>query len=146
MASTCASCGETGKWKHCGRCKRVLYCSPACQTADWKEHKKVCSFNVGPTPKEETSLDALAMLRRTPSLPLTASSATVTKAFNVPELGLAVLSLLSAKDLLAAQGVCRVWYRTIALEVALQQSLFFAPGPGELVLSAYEGTNIIIIE
>ncbi|KAF7945072.1 hypothetical protein EAE96_009852 [Botrytis aclada] len=28
--------------KQCGRCRGVRYCGPACQKADWKEHKKVC--------------------------------------------------------------------------------------------------------
>ncbi|KAK0653261.1 putative protein MSS51-like protein [Lasiodiplodia hormozganensis] len=27
---------------HCSKCKTTLYCSRACQRADWKGHKKVC--------------------------------------------------------------------------------------------------------
>ncbi|KAB2579695.1 Mynd domain-containing protein [Lasiodiplodia theobromae] len=27
---------------HCSKCKTTLYCSRACQRADWKAHKKVC--------------------------------------------------------------------------------------------------------
>jgi len=32
--------------KRCKRCQRVWYCSPACQRADWKIHKKVCAAPV----------------------------------------------------------------------------------------------------
>lgn len=70
----------------------------------------------------------------------------VEKAFNTAEIRMAVLLLLPAKSLLAAQGVCRSWYRTIALEATLQQRLFFAPGPGELILHAYEGMHEILAE
>jgi hypothetical protein len=35
---------EENKAKHrCSVCKRVRYCSRACQKKDWKTHKKVCS-------------------------------------------------------------------------------------------------------
>ena len=27
----------------CGRCKVILYCSRACQTADWAAHKSMCT-------------------------------------------------------------------------------------------------------
>ncbi|KAI0788423.1 hypothetical protein C8Q75DRAFT_854374 [Abortiporus biennis] len=27
---------------HCGKCKSIFYCSPKCQKADWKRHKKYC--------------------------------------------------------------------------------------------------------
>ncbi|KAK3810543.1 MAG: hypothetical protein J3R72DRAFT_78747 [Linnemannia gamsii] len=29
--------------KRCGRCRRALYCSTSCQTADWTTHKVDCS-------------------------------------------------------------------------------------------------------
>ena len=42
----CAHCGkkeEAGeKFKKCGRCENVCYCSRECQEAHWKEHKKAC--------------------------------------------------------------------------------------------------------
>lgn len=39
----CRSCGETGEgFKHCGRCKKVAYCSITCQKKAWKTHKWVC--------------------------------------------------------------------------------------------------------
>lgn len=63
----------------------------------------------------------------------------VMKTFNVPELRLAVFSMLSARDLLRVQRVCRSWYHTIAKERKLQQRLFFAPGPSELVFPARKG-------
>eukprot|EP00873_Tetraselmis_striata_P041701 jgi/Tetstr1/461965/TSEL_007038.t1 len=34
--------GGGGGFKKCQRCLRVVYCSRACQRADWSEHKKVC--------------------------------------------------------------------------------------------------------
>uniref|UniRef100_A0A7S4JL00 MYND-type domain-containing protein n=1 Tax=Paramoeba aestuarina TaxID=180227 RepID=A0A7S4JL00_9EUKA len=34
--------GGADKYKLCGRCKQVYYCSVECQKADWKEHKVGC--------------------------------------------------------------------------------------------------------
>jgi len=28
--------------KHCSKCTTIYYCTPACQKADWKRHKKYC--------------------------------------------------------------------------------------------------------
>ncbi|GAA5926826.1 hypothetical protein JCM10213_002460 [Rhodosporidiobolus nylandii] len=33
--------------KSCSSCRRVKYCSPACQTADWKDHKSFCRALAG---------------------------------------------------------------------------------------------------
>jgi hypothetical protein len=60
------------------------------------------------------------------------------KTFNTSELRLSIFGLLSAKDLLVVQCVCRCWYRTVALEKMLQQRLFLAPGPGKLVMSVHD--------
>ena len=42
----CLNCGrkeESGeKFKKCGKCEDVCYCSRECQKARWKEHKKTC--------------------------------------------------------------------------------------------------------
>ena len=42
----CLNCGrkeESGeKFKKCGKCEDVCYCSRECQVAHWKEHKKIC--------------------------------------------------------------------------------------------------------
>ncbi|KDQ29743.1 hypothetical protein PLEOSDRAFT_1040377 [Pleurotus ostreatus PC15] len=40
----CAACGGPGKPKllRCARCKKVSYCSAACQKAAWKRHKVNC--------------------------------------------------------------------------------------------------------
>ncbi|KAI0733572.1 hypothetical protein C8Q72DRAFT_772009 [Fomitopsis betulina] len=40
----CKACGGPGKPKLlvCGKCKKVKYCSPACNRSDWKTHKLVC--------------------------------------------------------------------------------------------------------
>ena len=41
---TCAKCRGPGKPKLllCAACKNICYCSPSCQKADWKNHKKSC--------------------------------------------------------------------------------------------------------
>jgi hypothetical protein len=40
----CAGCGARDvKLRKCSGCKQVIYCNRECQTAHWKEHKKVCS-------------------------------------------------------------------------------------------------------
>ncbi|GFH47222.1 hypothetical protein CTEN210_03697 [Chaetoceros tenuissimus] len=42
----CQGCGKIeskrGEWKKCSRCRETVYCSRACQTSDWKIHKKIC--------------------------------------------------------------------------------------------------------
>jgi hypothetical protein len=40
----CATCHSAAgiTLKVCGRCKKVWYCSTACQAKDWKTHKSVC--------------------------------------------------------------------------------------------------------
>ena len=40
----CANCRGPGKPKLllCAACKNIRYCSPSCQQADWKNHKKSC--------------------------------------------------------------------------------------------------------
>ncbi|KAF9368625.1 hypothetical protein CPB97_004431 [Podila verticillata] len=48
----CTKCSKTtGKsrnaLKRCAKCKTVLYCSQACQTMDWKAHKKSCGLSAG---------------------------------------------------------------------------------------------------
>lgn len=40
--TVCASCGQPATTK-CSQCKRVAYCSRACQKQDWKNHKPSCS-------------------------------------------------------------------------------------------------------
>lgn len=43
----CAKCQQVGAaaapLRRCARCHRVLYCSPACQRADWPAHRSVCA-------------------------------------------------------------------------------------------------------
>ena len=39
----CMKCGLEGESvRRCSRCKKISYCSPECQRADWKQHKKNC--------------------------------------------------------------------------------------------------------
>ena len=39
----CVACGKVPETKkRCSRCQKTIYCSRACQTGDWKSHKKVC--------------------------------------------------------------------------------------------------------
>lgn len=38
----CAYCSKPAT-KKCSRCKKIHYCSPECQKADWQKHKKVCT-------------------------------------------------------------------------------------------------------
>lgn len=42
-AEACDSCGKKGASKFCGKCRKIYYCSRACQVAGWKSgHKAVC--------------------------------------------------------------------------------------------------------
>ena len=45
---TCAGCSQEIKDKIqlCAGCKKVAYCNPACQKANWKIHKKTCAYAV----------------------------------------------------------------------------------------------------
>jgi hypothetical protein len=44
VCAHCKKVGELDTMKRCGRCRRVTYCSGACQKAHWKKggHKDVC--------------------------------------------------------------------------------------------------------
>ena len=143
--NVCAKCDKTEGLKQCARCKAVSYCSTDCQKADWKDHKKICRFTITFTPASSVSPDALSVLRGMSGVLTTTvtthANATklIAKTFNTAELRMAIFSLLPAKDLMKTQQVCRSWYRTVALEEKLQQRLFLAPGPGDLVFAAYKG-------
>jgi hypothetical protein len=54
MADSSGQCGGPGcdkiGNKDCGACKNRKYCSPDCQKADWKSHKKSCKKAVHKTP------------------------------------------------------------------------------------------------
>jgi hypothetical protein len=117
----CTKCGQMGGLKHCARCKQVWYCSAECQKTNWnRQHKSNCKFIVATNDKQLG--DALSLLKRVASPPFMSlgntedgSSAGI-KFFGIADIHMAVLSLLPAKDLLAAQGVCRFWFRAVALE------------------------------
>ncbi|KAF7307970.1 MYND-type domain-containing protein [Mycena kentingensis (nom. inval.)] len=38
----CKAKKEGHELQRCSKCRTVPYCSKACQTSDWKEHKKIC--------------------------------------------------------------------------------------------------------
>lgn len=42
----CASCNTiiTDRIQLCSGCKKVAYCNSVCQKANWKTHKKTCSY------------------------------------------------------------------------------------------------------
>jgi hypothetical protein len=43
MPSACGLCNKgEGPLRACSRCKAIMYCSQACQRADWRRHKRVC--------------------------------------------------------------------------------------------------------
>ena len=46
VRAMCTGCGTHdpgGRMRKCARCMLVRYCSPECQRAHWKTHKKVCA-------------------------------------------------------------------------------------------------------
>jgi hypothetical protein len=46
--SICSTCNKTSTVETplnlCGGCKKIRYCSQACQKKDWREHKKKCKL------------------------------------------------------------------------------------------------------
>jgi hypothetical protein len=139
---TCASCASTKSLKQCARCKTISYCSKPCHRTHWQTHKRSCHFRVVLTSHQQvtTPADPLSLLRAIPdpgnNQQLPDVSTVVQRLFNIPELRLAVLSLLPATELLRTQRVCRSWYLTSALELKLQQRLFLSRGPSELVVAS----------
>ena len=48
LPRSCWSCGAEGcGLKKCSRCRRASYCSAACQSAHWREHRAECGVWVG---------------------------------------------------------------------------------------------------
>ena len=48
LPRSCWSCGTEGcGLKKCSRCRRASYCSAACQSAHWREHRAECGVWVG---------------------------------------------------------------------------------------------------
>jgi hemerythrin len=52
MPFRCLACNDVASLDTrlvcCSACQSALYCSPACQKTDWKQHKQICKFlNVG---------------------------------------------------------------------------------------------------
>jgi len=44
LPNVCGNCLSDKTTKRCGACKRIKYCSKACQKADWKKHKNICKM------------------------------------------------------------------------------------------------------
>lgn len=145
--NACASCASTESLKQCARCKTIAYCSTTCQRAHWQTHKPSCHFQVVLPPASPSPTDALSLLCAIPDPGVKQKrpnkSPIAQRAFNIPELRLAILSNLPAIELLKTQRVCRSWYLTSALDLQLQQRLFFAPGPGNLVVPSYKGLHCL---
>ena len=38
----CSFCGDSVALKRCSRCKKMFYCSAACQSIQWESHKPYC--------------------------------------------------------------------------------------------------------
>lgn len=58
--TACATCQKTEATNakpllRCSGCKSITYCNKDCQKADWKNHKKDCSFQPKPKPKPPPS-------------------------------------------------------------------------------------------
>jgi len=68
----CACCAaQSPQMLQCSRCKSTTYCSPACQRAAWKKHKKSCQEIKGTEPPiTRRSLVATDHSSVAPSLPL----------------------------------------------------------------------------
>ncbi|KAK4555320.1 hypothetical protein LTR86_007617 [Recurvomyces mirabilis] len=146
---TCAHCTKIRDLKKCGRCKTVSYCSKDCQKAGWTTHKSTCRFSSDTEPSASNDAYALSFLRGMSDLTTKPDAgrpikASVGKALNISELRLTIFGFLPASTLLRAQRVCRSWYHTIALDQKLQQRLFLAPGPGELVFPAKKGIQVLL--
>jgi hypothetical protein len=145
--TACASCANTQSLKQCARCKTVAYCSIACQRAHWQNHKPSCHFQVvTPSPAQSsTPTDALSLLRDLEKHGIEQEvSSKAHEVFNIPELRLAIFSELSAIELVNMQRICRSWYLTLAKEEKLQQRIFLAAGPGELVRPARKGQSDMV--
>ena len=50
----CANCGSEAAPHLCSRCQRARYCSRPCQTAHWKQHKRMC---VAAAPSSESAVE-----------------------------------------------------------------------------------------
>jgi hypothetical protein len=147
--TACASCDATQKLRQCSRCKPVAYCSSACQRAHWRIHKPLCHFKVVlPSVGQAVPPNDTLSILHTISEPgtkqqLKKASPAMQQTFNIPEPRLFNFSLLPARDLLRSQRVCRSWYLTTTSERKFQQRMFFAAGPGELIMPAREGCTSI---
>ena len=53
----CAGCRSEAAPNLCSRCQRARYCSRPCQTAHWRQHKRVC---VAATPSSEAAVGDLS--------------------------------------------------------------------------------------
>ncbi|KAJ6566300.1 hypothetical protein B0H19DRAFT_1137355 [Mycena capillaripes] len=54
----------------CGRCLRIVYCSPECQKLDWEKHKPLCKA-LGAIPRSNPKAPEILSLPRQPTTDLT---------------------------------------------------------------------------
>jgi hypothetical protein len=45
ICKKCSKIDKEGKFKNCGQCNFVSYCSKNCQEEDWEIHKQTCKKN-----------------------------------------------------------------------------------------------------
>ncbi|KAM4524090.1 tudor domain-containing protein 1 [Odontesthes bonariensis] len=55
----CNYCGQQGNFR-CKRCKKIPYCSVACQTEDWKAHRHMCKA-FEPEPIKENPMETIGL-------------------------------------------------------------------------------------
>jgi hypothetical protein len=53
------SSSSSSALRRCARCARVAYCSPACQAADWRRHKRFCSSSSAAAASSPSDAEAL---------------------------------------------------------------------------------------
>jgi hypothetical protein len=80
LRRVCGTCGTTpdknkGKFKKCGACKAMYYCSVKCQTVDWPKHKGEC---------EQMKATAAEMARKAAAAAAAAAKAAASHTHVVP--------------------------------------------------------------
>ncbi|XP_047672884.1 tudor domain-containing protein 1 isoform X3 [Tachysurus fulvidraco] len=59
-AKLCNCCSKQGNLR-CTNCKRICYCSEACQTQDWKAHRHICKLIAQESTASKKATESLAL-------------------------------------------------------------------------------------